>query len=429
MQPQGCVHPISYPDNAEVFHGFSLQISATGSHLVFLSLGCLAIIAYMTSLYSAPALSINLLPRVYTKYLGVYTGITSVDSWCVWCSSSMLATFSSLDSLWSIIFSLTCGILVLLVFFTRWYVQKATRRVSVINSSHSTTSVRCTSASCVRCHGEMDVKSKMLQRLEKYVAELHGTQDGNTADSISKNYPRVLSTLQSHEHKTELLKGIFQESGFAATRTPTANFPHVWMMPGLRRKPLWTSEDHIVIRQLFTAIETTKNYRKIVRDFGVISRSNEGWKTNVISTGEWRTFYLINQGQHLQENVVKCPQTVQILETTTSLMIGSSFGNAMFSVLQPGSRIEPHTSPCNFRLRCHLALDASSGFFIRVGARTVTWTTGKLLVFDDSFVHIVRHEEQEGRQRETRERIVLIFDIWHPDITTEEQAALNSVFS
>ena len=151
-----------------------------------------------------------------------------------------------------------------------------------------------------------------------------------------------------------------------------------------------------MIGQLFTAIETTKNYRKIVRDFGVISRSNEGWKTNVISTGEWRTFYLINQGQHLQENVVKCPQTVQILETTTSLMIGSSFGNAVFSVLQPGSRIEPHTSPCNFRLRCHLALDASSGFFIRVGARTVTWTTGKLLVFDDSFVHTVWHEEQEG---------------------------------
>ena len=110
-------------------------------------------------------------------------------------------------------------------------------------------------------------------------------------------------------------------------------------------------------------------------------------------------------------------------------MTSSSFGNAMFSALQPGSRIEPHTSPCNFRLRCHLALNAPSGFFIRVGTHTVTWTTGKLLVFDDSFVHTVWHEEQKGRQQETRVRVVLIFDIWHPDITTEEQTALNSVFS
>lgn len=327
------------------------------------------------------------------------------------------------ENRWSVVFSLACGLLVLIVLFTKWRKRPASGKRSGVN--HPTG--RCSSSSCVRCHGEMEIKSKMAQRLEEYVTDVYGIQQQDIAGFISERYPRVLSTLDSHDRKTEVLRSIYHESGYADALTE--HLAHVWMMPGLRRNPLWSPKDHAIVQRLFATFEDVKNFEAIVREFEMVCELEEGWTSNFIPTGSWRTFFLINQGEWSEENASKCPQTVHLLENSGRLLKGSVFGNAMFSVLKPGSRIEPHTSPCNFRLRCHLAIDASTGFYIRVGNSTATWTTGKLFVFDDSFVHTVWHEEQlETARLEDRERVMLIFDIWHPDISVEEQQALNHIF-
>lgn len=273
----------------------------------------------------------------------------------------------------------------------------------------------------------MAIKSKMGQRLEDYVTDVYGIQQQDMAGFMSERYPRVLSTLESYDHKTEVLRSIYQESGYADAFSD--HLAHVWMMPGLRRNPIWSPKHHAIMQKLFATFENTKNFQAIVHEFEMVSELEAGWKSNFIPTGTWRTYFLLNQGEWSEENASRCPQTVQLLENIGCLLKGSVFGNAMFSVLMPGSRIEPHTAPCNFRLRCHLALDASTGFFIRVGNSTATWTTGKLFVFDDSFVHTVWHdEEQETGHLEVSERVMLIFDIWHPDIGHEEQQALNHIF-
>lgn len=46
-----------------------------------------------------------------------------------------------------------------------------------------------------------------------------------------------------------------------------------------------------------------------------------------------------------------------------------------------------------------------------------TWTEGKIMVFDDSFEHEVWHNG-------TTYRLILIVDVWHPDLTAHEKKTL-----
>ena len=49
-----------------------------------------------------------------------------------------------------------------------------------------------------------------------------------------------------------------------------------------------------------------------------------------------------------------------------------------------------------------------------------SWTEGKFIVFDDSFEHEVWHEGESFR-------LVLIVDIWHPELTARERATLAPI--
>ena len=331
-----------------------------------------------------------------------------------------LPVLTNFVSEWNIytISSLVCGVVLLIVLIRK------SRTVSAIESPASSSTNRCTSPSCARCHGETEIQNKLLQRLQEHVRDNSSADSQDVAAYLSQNYARVLSTIDSYDRKTEILTFIYQESGHGDVSTKY--LAHVWMMPGLTRNPLWSARDHAVMANLFSVFENPGNFERVLQEYMLVSSMEDKWKINSIPTGSWKTYFLMNQGSWVQENSTRCPQTLHLLESIGCLMKGTVFGNAMFSTLGPGSQIEPHTSPCNFRLRCHLALNASTGFSLQVGKCTATWTTGQVLVFDDSFVHSVTHDTHG--ESVTDDRVVLIFDIWHPDISDTEQQALKYLF-
>ena len=47
-----------------------------------------------------------------------------------------------------------------------------------------------------------------------------------------------------------------------------------------------------------------------------------------------------------------------------------------------------------------------------------TWTEGKFIIFDDSFEHEVWHDGDSFR-------LVLIVDLWHPDLTEEQKESIR----
>ena len=57
-----------------------------------------------------------------------------------------------------------------------------------------------------------------------------------------------------------------------------------------------------------------------------------------------------------------------------------------------------------------------------MAGETIVVTEGEPFVFDDSFEHEAWNEDPE------HSRIVLIFDVWHPDLTPEEIDAVRAMF-
>jgi aspartyl/asparaginyl beta-hydroxylase (cupin superfamily) len=141
---------------------------------------------------------------------------------------------------------------------------------------------------------------------------------------------------------------------------------------------------------------------------GALDRRPEG------RGGRWATAHLYFLGERSAELCERCPVTSQLIE---SIPGADHAGLVYFASLAPGTHLEPHCGPTNARLRCHLGLKVPDGCSIRVGAETRLWTEGKCFVFDDSFEHEVWHLGTEVRT-------VLVFDIWHPDLTVEEIAAI-----
>ncbi|KAK2704150.1 hypothetical protein QYM36_017592 [Artemia franciscana] len=188
----------------------------------------------------------------------------------------------------------------------------------------------------------------------------------------------------------------------------------------LESKPFWTKEE--------TTYETFLNKLEanweIIRDEG-LSLMNltppEGFKDESESlrdTGDWKQFELYARGRKLP-GCSKAPKTCALIGSFEPAS-SCKRGQAKFSVMHPGTHVWAHTGPTNCRLRSHLGLKVSEGMVIRVVNETRTWEEGKIFVFDDSFDHEVWHNGTEFR-------LVLIVDLWHPDLTENERQTLPAI--
>jgi hypothetical protein len=98
-----------------------------------------------------------------------------------------------------------------------------------------------------------------------------------------------------------------------------------------------------------------------------------------------------------------------------------AWGDFVLSAMRPGAHLKPHCSIDDLRLRIHLGLAIPEGCSIRVANETRTWQEGRCLTFEDSFEH-------EVWNRSNARRVVLIVDLWHPDLTPIEIRALTAGF-
>jgi aspartyl/asparaginyl beta-hydroxylase (cupin superfamily) len=129
----------------------------------------------------------------------------------------------------------------------------------------------------------------------------------------------------------------------------------------------------------------------------------------------WRVFHLMLYGRQVKRNVRRCPVTMNALSLIPD---GSFAGAACFSVLAPKTHIKAHSGFTNIRWRLHLPLVVPPDCAMRVGTETRSWEEGVCLIFDDSAEH-------EVWNRSEKYRAVLLFDIWHPDLTALEIQALD----
>ena len=135
----------------------------------------------------------------------------------------------------------------------------------------------------------------------------------------------------------------------------------------------------------------------------------------------WTAFYLWKDGRLVEENAARCPRTVEALRNVPLSDIGSRTPAVLFSQLDPGAHIPPHHGMLNCRLICHLPLIVPPGCWLRVGNETREWEEGKLLIFDDSMAHEAKNPSGEMR-------IILLFDIWRPELSAAERQGISAIF-
>lgn len=67
------------------------------------------------------------------------------------------------------------------------------------------------------------------------------------------------------------------------------------------------------------------------------------------------------------------------------------------------------------KLRCHFPLFVSDAGFLRVADEPRPWEEGKMIIFDDSFEHSAINLCSK------KERVILLIDIWHPNLVMGER--------
>jgi aspartyl/asparaginyl beta-hydroxylase (cupin superfamily) len=134
----------------------------------------------------------------------------------------------------------------------------------------------------------------------------------------------------------------------------------------------------------------------------------------------WSAFHLIKDGKPEAANAARCPATMAALAGAPQPEQAGRTPSAMFSLLQPRTRIPPHTGVSNVRLVTHLPLIVPPGCGFRVGNDTREWVPGQAWVFDDTIEHEAWNDSDQLR-------VVLIFDIWHPHLSEAERAMISAM--
>jgi aspartate beta-hydroxylase len=136
---------------------------------------------------------------------------------------------------------------------------------------------------------------------------------------------------------------------------------------------------------------------------------------------DWSAFYLWKDGAPVPGNAQRCPRTLAALDGVPFPRVNGRMPSILFSVLRPGAHIPAHNGFINTRLICHLPLVVPKGCSFRVGNETREWIEGEAWVFDDTIEH-----EAWNRSGETR--VVLLFELWRPEISEAERRLVTALF-
>jgi aspartyl/asparaginyl beta-hydroxylase (cupin superfamily) len=142
---------------------------------------------------------------------------------------------------------------------------------------------------------------------------------------------------------------------------------------------------------------------------------------SMLGNPDWSAFYLWKFGERVEANAARCPKTVEAIAKVPLAHMRGRAPSVLFSLLKPGAHIPPHTGMVNTRLICHLPLIVPDPCLFRVGNETRPWVEGRAWAFDDTIEH-----EAWNRSGETR--VILLFEVWRPELTAEEREQVLAMF-
>jgi len=170
--------------------------------------------------------------------------------------------------------------------------------------------------------------------------------------------------------------------------------------------------------ELVEVMREDAKFRPYVQSDGLIPRREQ---EGMLNNPAWSAFYLWKSGSIVADNAARCPRTLEALRAVPAIELKNRTPSVLFSLLRPGAHIPPHHGRMNTRLICHLPLIVPGNCQLRVGNEIREVEEGKAWAFDDTIEH-------EAWNRSGANRVVLIFEIWRPELSDGERAQIAAMF-
>jgi len=186
-----------------------------------------------------------------------------------------------------------------------------------------------------------------------------------------------------------------------------------WFFPGLDSAP-WPDPGLVPALAQIEAHSAAicQELRTVLAQMDAVSTWNDGTPHH----GSWQSLVLRYGSAPVPRAERVAPITCSVINALPG--IGEM---AMLSIIGPGTHISAHCGLHNFRWTAHLGVVVPKGdCAFRVADETRPWIEQRCLLFDDSFEH-------EAWNRTEGQRAVLLFDLWHPRLTTIEREILNRI--
>lgn len=293
----------------------------------------------------------------------------------------------------------------LLIFFYLFSRRFNEKRQRVLNSGEDVVNAFqfCDTPSCIRCNKNTIVNQTALEKFHS--VEREGCE-------------RIEKAIKTSDTAVE-----FDEP----PRT------HILYIPGLTSRSVWELED------------LPESYRSdcdiLKKNIDIFKKDYFNHNKPLKSSNGWSKVFLVNQGTETAD-IQHYHTTMNIMNTLNNIMRGCMFGYIFFSVLHEGSTITEHCGPTNCRLRCHVSLqvpveDAGGGCCMDVDGTVVRWKENGVVFFDDSLKHSVNYPcpstttttNDRKDDKGLMDRIVLLVDFWHPDLSLAERRCIRQCYS
>jgi tetratricopeptide (TPR) repeat protein len=208
--------------------------------------------------------------------------------------------------------------------------------------------------------------------------------------------------------------------------------PELFFIPDLPSKPFYSVDELVWAEQLNSKCITIKNEltyamqqqlaKDSLRPYLGKKFSSHSKLGDLANSSNWLAIDLFRNGELNTEISALFPETLDALKALPTYNLSHNSFEVFFSFLKPQQSIAPHFGQSNHALTVHLPLDIPAGCYLEVGAQKQSWREGEVLVFDDSFLHSAHNHSDLSR-------VVLIFSIWHPQLSIDERSAVQQSFT
>ncbi len=165
------------------------------------------------------------------------------------------------------------------------------------------------------------------------------------------------------------------------------------------------------------------NWELVFNEFKNYSNVNEiesHFNTMMVEKPKsWRVRSLRVWGTEMYDVQKHFPQTMKLLNSIPNTV---SMG---FNILEPNSKIKPHCGDTNAIYRCHLGLQIPLDYktcAIKVLNEQRHWEQGKVLAFEDAFMH-------EAWNNSNEIRIILLFDVLKPEYAAQKNRICATILA